>query len=131
LEIWSNILATEEFDEEKALQIMVPACVRPTLVAVAKHSALLPEHLNKLDFFFNQELLPMGLVREIESHSELAIVSCLVAEFDKWRRVESTSFELGEIKPISCFAWNLLYWQCCSNPPDPEAISCHAIEGKI
>jgi len=123
LEIWSNILATEEFDEEEALQIMVPACVRLTLVAVAKHGALVPEHLRKLDFVFNQELFPMGLVREIESHSELAIMSSLVADFDKWRRVESTSFELGEIKPANCFAWNLLYWQCCSNPPDPEAIS--------
>ena len=123
LEIWSNILESEDFDEEESLQRMIPACARLTLVAVAKHGALFLEHLDKLKFVFNEELFPMENQREMETHADLAIMTSVFAHLDKWRRIEPNTYELADIRISHCFAWNMLYWQCCTNPPEPEAIA--------
>ena len=93
LEIWSNILESEDFDEEESLQTMIPACARLTLVAVAEQGALFLEHLNKLQFVFNEELFPMDNQREAETHADLAIMKSVFAHLDKWRRIEPNTYE--------------------------------------
>ena len=122
LETWANIVNSEDFDEETTLQEMVPACARLTLVSVAKHGALGLRHLEMLQFVFETSQFPIELPREIQAHENLVIMHSVISQFDRWRPVEGNSFELEEIDISNCFAWNLLYWQCASNPPDPDAI---------
>jgi hypothetical protein len=123
LEICSNIMASEQFDEEESLQMMIPACARLTLVSAAQKGVLSLDRLQKLVDIFNYEQYPMQLSSEIEAHSDLAIMKSLISNFDKWRRVECNSYELEDIIPHKCFAWNLLYWQCAANPPDPACVT--------
>ena len=124
LDMWFNIIYNvQDFHDDLPLQQMVSACTRLTLVAVAKHGALELAHLQKAKPVFNQDLNPVVLESEIEAHCDLAILNSVISVFDKWRRVESNSYELQQITPARSFAWNLLYWQCCANPPDPDAIT--------
>ena len=123
LEIWLNIFMHDEFDDEVALQEMIPACTRMNLVQVAKRGLLQQRHLSEHGKVFMFEVYPIQLVREMEAHRELAIMNSVVLNFDKWRSVQSNSYELEEISPAQGFAWNLLYWTCCTNPPDQQTVA--------
>jgi len=122
VETLETIIQSPEFDEEESLQAMVPACSRLALIELAQCGGLLDKQLEKLSIAFDQESFPMTLQCEIEVHSTLMLMQHVILPFEKWRRVPHNSFELDEIRPSSKFMWNLLYWQCCTSPPDPEAV---------
>jgi hypothetical protein len=123
LDLWLNIVQSDEFDEEETLQQMIPACARLSLVSVAKRGALQIAQLEKLQFVFDQDRFPIELTHEIDFHQRLMMMDSIFAIFDKWRTVELNSFELEDVDHHRSFAWNLLYCLCCTNPGDPAAVS--------
>ena len=123
LEIWKNIFESDDFDEEESLHEMIPACARMTLVQIAKRGSLITEHLLEHGRVFNFDQFPLKLAREVEAHKDLAIMNSVALNFDKWRLMQSNSYELEEISAAQCFAWNMLYWVCCTNPPDQRAVA--------
>lgn len=123
VETLETIIQSPEFDEEESLQAMVPACSRLALIELAQCGGLLDKQLEKLSIAFDQESFPMVLQCEVEVHKTLMLMEHVIVPFEKWRQVSVNSFELDEIRASSKFMWNLLYWQCCTSPPDPEAMT--------